>query len=80
MARATTVISISMPKDILVDLIKWARVERKTKTELLRDAFAWYRSWKLKKEVRGLREQGQQLRKKFNLKTEEDLYKFIHSD
>lgn len=80
MARATTVISISMPKDMLADLIKWARVERKTKTELLREALTWYRTWKLKKEIRELREEGQQLRKKFNLKTEEDLYEFIHSD
>lgn len=80
MARTTAVVSISMPKDMLTDLIKWAWLERKTKTELLREALTWYRTWKLKKEIRELREEGQQLRKKFNLKTEEDLYEFIHSD
>lgn len=75
--RNTAVLSISLPPDILAELNKWAKTERKTKTELLKEAWSWYRTWKLKKEIKELRKIGEETRKKFNLKTEDDLYEFL---
>lgn len=80
MSRSTAVVSISMPRDTLAELTKWARIERKTKTELIKEALGWYRKWRLKREVAELRKTGEKMGKEFNLKTEDDLYEFIHGD
>lgn len=80
MARNTAIVSISLPQEMLIDLIKWAKLERKTKTELVREALQWYKRWRLKREITELRKTGEKIRKEFNLKTEDDLYKFIHGD
>lgn len=78
--RNTAVVSISLPPDILAQLESWAKLERKTKTELIKEALKWYRRWKFKKEWAELRKEGDKIRKEFNLKTEQDLYDYIHSD
>ena len=77
--RNTAVVSISLPQDILVELNKWAKLEGKTKTWLIQEAFKWYRAWKFKRDWTSLRKKGEETRKKFNFKTEEDLYEYIHS-
>lgn len=80
MPRSTAIISISLPQDQALDLTKWARLERKTKTELIKEAIKWYRRWQLKRDIAELRKEGEKIRKEFNIKTEDDLYEFIHSD
>lgn len=80
MARNTAVLSISVPQDMMVSITKWAKLERKTKTEVIKEAISWYRKWKFNKDWAYLRKQGEETRKKFNLKTEDDLYEFIHGD
>lgn len=80
MARNTAVVSISLPPDVLAQLNQWAKLERKSKTELIKEALSWYRTWKLKKDIKELREEGEKIRNKFGFKTEEDLYEFIHGD
>lgn len=81
MARTTAVISVSLPPDILSDLIKWSKLEGKSKTSLIKEALIWYRRWKLKRDIVELRKEGEKISKEFNLKTEEDLYKFLgHGD
>lgn len=78
--RNTAVVSISLPPDILAQLNKWARLERKSKTELIKEALKWYRHWKFKKDWVQFRKEGEKIRKQFNLKTEQDLYDYIHGD
>ena len=78
--RNTAVVSISLPPDILAQLESWAKLERKSRTELIKEALNWYRQWKFKKEWIELRKEGDKLRKKFNFKTEQDLYDYIHGD
>jgi len=78
--RNTAVVSISLPPDILAQLESWAKLERKTKTELIKEALDLYRQWKFKKDWTELRKEGDKIRKKFNFKTEQDLYDYIHSD
>lgn len=80
MARSTAVVSISLPQEVLTQLNQWAKLERKSKTELIREALNWYRSWKFKRDWKELRKEGEKIRKKFNFKTEDDLYEYIHGD
>jgi metal-responsive CopG/Arc/MetJ family transcriptional regulator len=80
MARNTAVVSISLPQDILLQLNQWARLERKSKTELIKEALSWYRQWKFKRDWTELRKKGEEIRKEFGLKTEQDLYDYIHGD
>lgn len=78
--RNTAVVSISLPQKVLAELNSWAELERKTKTEIVKEALSWYRNWKLKKDINELRDLGKKTRKKFNFQTEEDLYQYIHGD
>lgn len=80
MARNTAVLSISVPQDMMAEITKWAKLERKSKTELIQEAIKWYRRWRLKRDIAELRKEGEKIRKEFNIKTEEDLYEFIHGD
>lgn len=80
MARTTAVLSISVPQDMMSEITKWSKLERKTKTELIQEAIKWYRRWRLKRDIAELRKEGEKIRKQFNIKTEDDLYEFIHSD
>lgn len=78
--RNTAVVSISLPQDILAQLNQWAKLERKSKTELIKEAWSFYRAWKLKRNIKELRKVGEKIRKEFGFKTEQDLYDFIHPD
>lgn len=80
MARSTAVVSISLPQEVLTQLNQWAKLERKSKTELIKEALGWYRRWKFKRDWTELRKEGEKIRKKFGFKTEDDLYEFIHGD
>lgn len=78
--RNTAVVSISLPQDVLAELNKWAKLERKSKTELVKEAWNFYRLWKIKREIKEIRKWGEETRKKFGFKTEDELYDYIHSD
>ncbi len=78
--RNTAVVSISLPPDILVQLESWAKLERKSKTELIKEALSFYRTWKLKQDIKELRKEGEKIKQKFGFKTEQDLYDYIHGD
>lgn len=78
--RNTAVVSISLPPDILAQLESWAKTERKSKTELIKEAWSFYRTWKIRKDIKELRQEGEKIRKQFNFKTEQDLYDYIHGD
>ena len=80
MARSTAVLSISVPQNMMSEITKWSKLERKSKTELIQEAIKWYRRWKFNKNWAYIRKRGEETRKKFNLKTEDDLYEFIHGD
>lgn len=78
--RNTAVVSISLPPDILAQLNKWAKLERKSKTELIKEAWNFYRTWKIKRDIKELRKEGEKIREKFGFTTEDDLYNYIHGD
>ena len=78
--RNTAIVSVSLPQQVLSDLNKWAKLERKTKTQLLKEAWSFYRTWRIKRDIKYLRKLGEQTRKKFGFKTEDELYEYIHGD
>lgn len=78
--RNTRVLSLSLPPATFEEIDRFAKVERKTKTELLKQAWDFYRTWKIKKDVADLRKLGEGTRKKFGFKTEDELYEYIHGD
>ena len=78
--RNSAVVSLSLPQQVLAELNRWAKLERKTKTQLLKEAWSFYRTWRLKKDIADLRKLGEKTRQKFNFKTEDELYEYIHGD
>lgn len=78
--RNTAVVSLSLPQQVLEDLNRWAKLERKSKSELIRSILKWYKLWKFKRDFKELRKLGEETRRKFGFKTEDDLYEYIHGD
>ena len=78
--RNTAVVSFSLPQQVLSDLNRWAKLERKSKSELIRSILKWYKLWKFRRDWKELRKLGEETRRKFGFKTEEELYEYIHGD
>lgn len=78
--RNTAVVSISLPQEILEQITRWAKLENKSKTELIKEAWELYRTWKIKKNLKHIRRLGEETRKKFGFKTEDELFEYIHSE
>lgn len=79
-SRNTRIMSLSLPPSVAQEIERMAKLERKTRTQLLREAWSFYKTWKLKKDIGELRKLGEQTRKKFGFKTEDELYEYIHGD
>lgn len=78
--RNTQILSVSVPKDVMADVEKLAKIERRTKSELVREMVKVYRSWKFERDWGKIRAMGDNVRRKFNLKNEDELLEYIHSD
>ena len=59
---------------------KMAKIERKNKSEYIRSVLDWYKYWKFKRDWQKLRKMGEETRKKFGFKTEDELFEYIHGD
>jgi len=79
-ARNTQILSVSLPKEIMADVEKMAKIERRSKSDLIREMIQLYRSWKLKRDWKKIRAMGEDIRKKFNFKNEDELFEYIHGD
>ena len=78
--RNTQILSISLPKETMVEVEKMAKIERKSKSEYIRSVLDWYKYWKFKRDWQKLRKMGEETRKKFGFKTEDELFEYIHGD
>lgn len=78
--RNTQILSVSLPKEIMEDVEKLAKIERRSKSELVREMVRLYKKWQFEKDWKKLREIGEKTRKKYNFKTEDELFEYIHSD
>lgn len=75
MLRNTTVISISLPTDILTILQKLTRETRKTRSEVVKDLLVSYyqdKSWEK------IFAWGRKTKEKYRLKSEEDIIRIIN--
>ncbi|HCS78622.1 TPA: hypothetical protein DIV55_02660 [Patescibacteria group bacterium] len=79
-ARNTQILSVSLPKEIMADVEKMAKIERRSKSDLIREMIQLYRSWKFKRDWKKIRAMGEDIRKKFNFKNEDELFEYIHGD
>ncbi len=78
--RNTAILSVSLPKETMVDVEKLAKLEKKSKSELVREMVRVYRVWKFEKNWKKIRVMGEDIRKKFNFKNEYELFEYIHGD
>lgn len=79
-SRNTKVLSVSLPPVIFEEINRWAQREKKTKSALIRDMVNLYRQWQFERDWRKIREMGEDIKKKFNLRNESELLELIHSD
>ena len=78
--RNTQILSVSLPKEIMAEVEKMAKIERRSKSELVREMVRLYRLWKFERDWKKIRAMGEDIRKKFNFKNEDELFEYIHGD
>ena len=78
--RNTQILSVSLPKEIMEEVEKMAKIERRSKSALVREMVKLYRLWKSERDWKKLRKLGEETRKKFGFKTEDELFEYIHGD
>lgn len=74
MARNTTIINFSAPPKLAKMIARRAKQEKKTKSELLRDAFLSYTYDQRLKEIQEI---GKEIAQKLNLESYDDIEKFV---
>lgn len=78
--RNTQILSVSLPPEVYEDIARLARREKKTKSALVREMVKIYRRWKFEKDWKKLRKIGEETRRKFGFKNEDELLEYIHGD
>ena len=74
MPRKTTIINFSAPPAIARMIVKQAKLEEKTKSELLRDAFF---SYMFSQRLKTIQEAGKMIAQKFGLESYDDIEKYV---
>lgn len=80
MNRNTQVLSVSLPPEVYKKIEQLSKSEKKTKSQLIRDMVVAYRRNVYEKEWAKIRKMGDEIRKKYNFKTEDELFEYIHGD
>lgn len=75
MLRNTTVVSISLPPDILMILERLSRQASKTRSEVIKDLLSSYSQAKSWEQIFNW---GRKTKEKFNIRSEEDILKVIN--
>lgn len=79
-SRNTNVLSVSLPPEIYKQIESLSKQEKKTKSQLVRDMFVVYRRQLYEKEWPKIRKMGEEIRKKYDFKNEDELLEYIHGD
>lgn len=77
MGRNTRVINFSAPPELAKMIAKQAKLENRSKSELLRDAF---KSYMFDKRLRKIQKIGQEIAQKLGLESYDDIESFIEDD
>jgi CopG family transcriptional regulator/antitoxin EndoAI len=78
MARVTKTLTISLPPQVYDEVEKLARLERKTKSELVRDMIRAYEDTLDEKRWRRLRRLGQATARRLKITSEDDIERLVH--
>jgi CopG family transcriptional regulator/antitoxin EndoAI len=78
MGRVTKTLTISLPPQVYDEVEKLARLEQKTKSELVRDMIRVYEDTLDEKRWRRLRRLGQATARRFNISSEADIERLVH--
>ena len=80
MNRNTQVLSVSLPPEIYKKIEQLSRAEKKTKSQLIRDMVDEYSISTFKKQWAKARKIGEEIRKEYKFKNEDELFEYIHGD
>ncbi len=75
MPRKTKILNISLSKELYEEIEKVSKVESRTKSDLIREAFRQYYANKKWSEIRAW---GDKTARKFRIRDEEDIDRMLH--
>lgn len=78
MGRTTKTMTVSLPPEIMQEMERLARIERKSKSQLFRDMFTAYEKMQREKRWQNARQAGKLAFKRLNITSEEELDRIIH--
>lgn len=78
LGRTTKTMSVSLPPEIMKEVERRARIERKSKSQLFRDMFEVYEEMQRERRWQNARRAGKRAFKRLNITTEEELDRIIH--
>ncbi|MHB8176637.1 MAG: ribbon-helix-helix protein, CopG family [Thermoleophilia bacterium] len=78
LGRTTKTMTVSLPPEIMKEMERRARIERKSKSQLFRDMFAAYEEIQREKRWQNARAAGKRAFKRLNITSEEELDRIIH--
>jgi len=79
-SRNTRILSVSLPPQIYEDINRMARNEKKSKSAMVREMAKTYRRYRFERDWQKIRAMGEDIKKKFNIKNEDELLEYIHGD
>ncbi len=80
MNRNTQVLSVSLPPEVYKQLEILAKSRKRSKSRLVSEMIQGYSISDFKKRWAKIRKMGDEIRKKYNFKTEDELFEYIHGD
>ena len=78
LGRTTETMTVSMPPEAMREIEKMTRVERKSKSQLVRDALALYEEMQRERRWQNARRAGKRAFKRLNITSEEELDRILH--
>lgn len=78
LGRTTQTMTVSLPPEIMKEVERRARIERKSKSQLFRDMFTAYEELQRERRWQNARSAGKRAFKRLNITSEEDLDRILH--
>ncbi len=78
LGRTTETMTVSLPPEMMKEIEKMTRIERKSRSQLVRDAIALYEEMQAERRWQNARKAGRRAVKRLGITTDEELDKIIH--
>lgn len=79
-SRNTQVLSVSLAPEVYKQLERLARSKRRSKSRLVSDMIVEYSVSDFRKQWAKVRKMGEEIRKEYKFKNEDELFEYIHGD